>query len=100
MLAAIALREFEQFDSHAQAKRNVVAAIEHVAKLLGNTPAICRKCYVHPVILSSYLDGHTVQVLQAKAEAVLRRRLSSLRPAEAAVLAFLQTQLRKHPKKP
>lgn len=100
VLAAIALREFEQFDNQAQAKRNVVAAIEHVAKLLGNTPAICRKCYVHPVILSSYLDGHTVQVLQAKAELVLRRRLSSLRPAEAAVLAFLQTRLRRHPKKP
>ena len=52
VLAALALAEFKKYDSQAEAKRNVVAAIEKVAKQLGNTPAICRKSYVHPEILA------------------------------------------------
>jgi len=50
VLAAMALQEFERFDSQTQAKRNVVAAIESVAKKLGNTKAVCRKCYIHPTV--------------------------------------------------
>ncbi len=63
VLAAIALREVEQFDSKVQAKRNIVSAIETVAKKLGNTRAVCRKCYIHPAVVNSYLDGSLVQVL-------------------------------------
>jgi DNA topoisomerase-1 len=43
VLAAIALSEFEAFDSQAAAKRNLKAAIEKVAARLGNTPTICRR---------------------------------------------------------
>ena len=50
VLAALALGEFKKYDSQAEAKRNVVAAIEKVEKQLGNTPAICRKSDVHPEI--------------------------------------------------
>ena len=46
-----------QVDSEARAKKNVVAAIEQVAKQLGNTRAVCRKCYVHPAVIDAYLDG-------------------------------------------
>lgn len=46
-------------------KKNIVRAIESVAKQLGNTPAIC-KCYVHPVILNAYLDGSLVRTLQQR----------------------------------
>ena len=46
VLAALALQEFEKFDSETQAKKNIVRAIESVAEKLGNTPSICRKCYV------------------------------------------------------
>ncbi len=93
VLAAVALRQFERFDTKAQAKKNLVAAIENVAERLGNTPAVCRKCYVHPVILDSYLDGVTVETLQQKAEKTLRSDLPKLTPQEAAVLAFLQQRL-------
>lgn len=93
VLAAMALRQFEAFDSKTQAKKNLVDAIEHVAERLGNTPAVCRKCYVHPVVLSSYLDGATVEVLKEKSEKVLRKDLASLNPEEAAVLAFVQQRL-------
>lgn len=93
VLAAMALRQFEAFDSKTQAKRNLVRAIEHVAERLGNTPTVCRKCYIHPVVLSSYLDGATVEVLKEKSEKVLRKDLASLNPEEAAVLAFVQQRL-------
>ncbi|BAR63438.1 DNA topoisomerase IB [Bradyrhizobium diazoefficiens] len=56
VLAALALSEFKKYDSQAEAKRNVVAAIESVSKQLGNTPAICRKCYVHPEVLDAYMS--------------------------------------------
>lgn len=51
VLAAMALQEFETFDSETQAKKNVVRAIENVAKQLGNTPTICRASYVHPEVI-------------------------------------------------
>ncbi len=62
VLATIALQEFEAFDSQAQAKRNVVRAIESVARRLGNTPSVCRKCYVHPGVLDAYLEGSMLEL--------------------------------------
>jgi DNA topoisomerase-1 len=95
VLAARALQEFEAFDSQAQAKRNVVRAIEAVAKRLGNTRAVCRKCYVHPAVIDAYLDGSLLKTLRGRVEAEIRGRLGSLRPEEAAVLAFLQERLKR-----
>jgi DNA topoisomerase I len=91
ILAALALDELESFDSAAQAKRNLRAAIEKVARKLGNTPTICRKCYVHPEVLNSYIDGKLE--LKAKAESELRSDVQSLKPEEAAVLALLRGRL-------
>lgn len=88
VLAALALSTFEDFDSEATAKANIREAIEHVAKRLGNTPAICRKCYVHPAILDGYLGGRLA--LRARTNG---KRLG-LRPEEPAVLAFLRASLR------
>jgi DNA topoisomerase-1 len=93
VLAAIALHEFEKFDSEAQAKKNVVRAIESVAEKLGNTPSVCRKCYVHPAVLDAYLDGAMVEGLLARAEEELAEDLHELEPEEAAVLAMLQQRL-------
>jgi DNA topoisomerase-1 len=89
----MALQEFEKFDSQAQAKKNLLEAIESVASRLGNTPAICRKCYIHPEILDGYLEGATIETLRRKAENELRRKLHALQPEEAAVVAFLQRRL-------
>ena len=93
IVAALALREMEAFDSEAQAKKNVVYAIENVAKRLGNTPAVCRKCYVHPAILDSYLDGSLAQALEETVKTELRDHLADLPPEEAAVLALLEKKL-------
>jgi DNA topoisomerase-1 len=94
MLAAIALQEYEKFDSEAQAKKNIVRAIESVAEKLGNTPSICRKCYVHPAVLDAYLDGTMLQALQQRAQEELVKDIKALRPEEAAVVALLQQRLR------
>ncbi len=93
VLAAMALSEFESFDSAAAAKRNLKAAIERVAKRLGNTVTICRKCYVHPAVLDAYLDGELLVNWQREAEGELRDELGSLGSEEAAVLAFLRRRL-------
>jgi DNA topoisomerase-1 len=93
VLAARALEAFGSFDSEAQAKSNVVAAIESVAKQLGNTPTICRKCYVHPTVIDAYLDGSMIETLKSRTEDLLSDSLAGLPPEEAAVLAFLQQRL-------
>ncbi len=95
VLAAMALQELETFDSAAQAKRNVVAAVESVAKRLGNTKAVCRKCYIHPGVIESYLSGDLLNALKRRAERQLRTSLHHLRPEEAAVLALLQERLKR-----
>jgi DNA topoisomerase I len=93
VLASLALSEFENFDTKAAAKRNITRAIEHVANNLGNTVAVCRKSYIHPAILDSYLDGSLLEFLKGQVEEALRDELEGLSGEEAAVLAFLQQRL-------
>ncbi len=93
VLAARALEEIGAFDSEAQGKSNIVAAVESVSKKLGNTPAICRKCYVHPTVIDAYLDGSMTETLKGRAEDLLTDEVGGLKPEEAAVLAFLQQRL-------
>jgi DNA topoisomerase-1 len=93
VLAAQALREVESFDSQAQGKKNVVRAIEAVAARLGNTPSVCRKCYVHPIVIESYLERGTVDVVRERIEHELAETLADLQPEEAAVMALLRSRL-------
>jgi DNA topoisomerase-1 len=93
VLAALALAEFEGFDSEAEAKKNVRQAIERVSSRLGNTPTICRKCYVHPEVFNCYLEGSLLLEVQEEVEQELRENLAGLKPEEAAVLSLLQARL-------
>lgn len=93
ILAALALQEFEKFDSEVQARKNILRAIESVAEKLGNTPAICRKCYVHPAVIEAYLDGTILQALEKRTRAELVEDIHALSPEEAAVVALLQERL-------
>jgi DNA topoisomerase-1 len=95
VLAARALRELAVFDCDAQAKRNVLRAVEAVAKRLGNTRAVCRKCYIHPEVVNAYLDGTLAESLNRKARRELRSSLKHLSQEEAAVLALLERALEK-----
>jgi DNA topoisomerase-1 len=92
VLAAMALQEFVKFDTKTQAKKNLLRAIEAVAQRLGNTPSICRKCYIHPEIMNAYLEGSMLDTFKKRAEQQLRN-IAGLSAEEAAVLAFLQKRL-------
>src|SRR5439155_1549141 len=74
VLAANALAASATFTSNADAKRKIVAAIESVAKRLGNTKAVCRKCYIHPAILDAYMDGATIETIKARAAKLAKSR--------------------------
>lgn len=91
LLAALALSEYDSADSEAVAKRNVRDAIARVASRLGNTPAICRKCYVHPQIIDAYLADDLKLELQGDIAEDLRR--TDLHPDEVQVLKFLKKRL-------
>jgi len=93
VLAALSLHELQKFDTRAAAKKNIRQAIQRVAARLGNTPTICRKCYIHPEILTTYVEGSLLLEFKAKIEAGLREDLAQLSPEEAAVLTLLQSRL-------
>jgi DNA topoisomerase-1 len=95
-MAAMALKAQVAFENKSQAKQNLKAAISAVAKILGNTPAVCRKCYVHPAVLETYLDGNLIEGLKKQTEETLAESLGDLRSEEATVLAFLQERLAKN----
>jgi DNA topoisomerase-1 len=88
VLAATLLRECEDAGSESHAKKNIVRAVEQVAKRLGNTKAVCRKCYIHPAIFDAYLDG-TIRAARAV------KTIGRVTAAEAAVLGLLQRRLAK-----
>jgi DNA topoisomerase-1 len=93
VLAAMALNEFQKFDTQAAAKKNIREAINRVAARLGNTATICRKCYVHPEILTTYVEGSLLLEVKERVEAELREDLPGLKPEEAAVLTLPQQRL-------
>ena len=93
VLAAMILSELQSFDNAAQAKRNLRSAIEKVSARLGNTPTICRKCYIHPEVLNSYMDGNLVLEVKSHVENELRSAVENMKPEEAAVLALLRGRL-------
>ena len=95
VLAAMALAEFERFNSETEVKRNIRAAIDTVAARLGNTINICRKCYVHPEVLNCYLEGALVKTLEQQAGKDLRKDIATLRPEETGTFLLLQTRLEK-----
>jgi DNA topoisomerase I len=96
LLAAQTLQEFESFDSETQARKNIVQAIERVAERLGNTPSVCRKCYVHPEIIEAYMEGTTTHAVRELVEQEMAHGLSDLSPEEAAVMALLQQRLKRN----
>jgi len=94
VLAAQLLREFDAVTSSAQAKKNIVAAVEQVAKKLGNTKAVCRKCYIHPAVFDAYLDGSMLETIAQRARKV-SRAVDRLTEPERSVLKLLQRRLRR-----
>ena len=92
VLTAQVLQAAEAFDGETQAKKNVLRAIESVAQQLGNTPTVCRQCYVHPGVIDAYMDGSLLAGVREVEATVPTGSLAQLLPEEAAVLAILERQ--------
>ena len=92
VLCAIALGNQEIGGSASAVKRQIAAAVRDVATRLGNTPAICRACYIHPEIVSAFSDGALVKRMKKVLEKETEHH--ELRPEESAVLALLAERLR------
>jgi DNA topoisomerase-1 len=92
VMASDLLREFGPFASEAEAKRNIVQAIAAVASKLGNTPSVCRKCYVHPAVLDAYLGSASVRSAQAKLDREIVTHAKLLHREEQALVALLEQQ--------
>jgi len=71
----------------------LLRAVERVARDLGNTPAVCRRCYIHPAIIDSYLDGSMADVLRSRAGRRLRESPDALLPEEQGVLRLIRDRL-------
>ena len=93
VLTAMALNAQEKFATGKEAKSNLKNAIAAAAKLLRNTPTICRKCYVHPAIVESYLNGDLIEGLQTTLDEA--EEIPDFSGDERAVLNFLNGQARK-----
>jgi DNA topoisomerase I len=88
--AARQLAQFESSPTQAARKKNIQRAIESVAKELGNTKAVCRKCYIHPGLIEAYTDGSLSQLVNRQARKRPTITSHGLTPEEAAVLALLK----------
>jgi DNA topoisomerase-1 len=94
VLAAVALAEIARGKDHAPTKKNVVRAVEVVAGKLGNTKAVCRKCYIHPEILAAYLDGLTI-AYGSRSSTKPAKSAAKLHADELAVVALLKSRASK-----
>ena len=93
VLAACALGETVEATSQAAKKRFVSSAIGQVADRLGNTKAVCRRCYVHPAVLEAFFDGETIPPASRAAPASALLGRLQLSAAERAVVRLLQKRL-------
>jgi DNA topoisomerase-1 len=84
---------FARVDSEAKRKRAVVRTVERVAKHLGNAPAVCRRCYIHPAIFEGFLDGTLLATLAAKTRVYVAPKIEGMSAEETAVVAFLRFRL-------
>jgi DNA topoisomerase-1 len=92
LLAAMTLRDFEPCDTESQLKKNIVEAIKSVAQRLGNTPAVCRKCYIHPAVLDAYQSGAMTTLLSIPNPSATSHP-HALRPEESALMHLLQKHI-------
>ena len=89
VLAAAYLADCEPCDTKKALTKNITATVSAVAAQLGNTPAVCRKAYIHPAVLNHYLDGSLLTRLEHVATEHFHD--SALRPEEQAILNLLHS---------
>jgi len=90
VLAASALGSLAG-DSTDITKKEAVRVVKEVAEALRNTPAVCRKSYIHPAVIESYLDGTLVSGLPRETKKALRKQVAGLSVDESAVYSFMRS---------
>jgi DNA topoisomerase I len=89
------LRNLEPFKSENQAKKNIVEVIKSVASCLGNTPSVCRKCYVHPAVLDVYLKGTMPTIYRRRISPDLSKICKRMQRQERDLLHLLESRLKR-----
>ena len=89
-MCAVMLRDCCGWESEPEAKKHVVAAVKQVASSLGNTPAVCRKSYIHPAIIEAYYNDPALTAVWDRINEAIITEHGSLNPDEAAVLQLLR----------
>jgi DNA topoisomerase IB len=93
MIAAQALRDMGPARTKNEANRNVLKAIDQTASRLGNTRGVCRKYYIHPTLISAYLEGSVLAPAPERTWKERQPQRAVMRHHEAEVLAFLKARL-------
>jgi DNA topoisomerase-1 len=90
VIAAARLRDTEAPDSKTAAKKSIVAAVDEVAAVLGNTRAVSRASYIHPAVLDAFESG-TLGTVDLRKARLSRGDAASLDADERFLLALLAT---------
>lgn len=98
VLAVRTLAEMRAARGKAHLKRNLTQAIEVIAKQLGNTKAVCRKCYIHPAVLDGYRDGSLFKSIERGSRKSTATESGELSSEEAAILALLERSSKNSPR--
>ena len=91
LLAAVELAEIGCDEDENARKTNIVRAVKKVAGQLGNTPTVCRGSYIHPVVLTAYERGVTIDEYTSKKSRSIRRIENDYEPEERALMKLLQS---------
>jgi DNA topoisomerase-1 len=92
LLAAVKLAEIGRAEDEKQVKKNIVRAVKRVAERLGNTPTVCRGCYIHPTVIELYQQGTTLAEFRRRVERYIQRIEPEYEPEEKALLNMLRAQ--------
>jgi len=93
LLAAVELAELGCCDDGRQVKRNLAAAVKRVAERLGNTPTVCRSCYIHPAVLEAYARGRSIEEFRPRRKRrLIRGRQPEYSVEELALLKLLRAE--------
>lgn len=92
LLAAVKLAELGVCEDERAARKNLVKAVKDVAEHLGNTPTVCRSCYIHPSVFEAYLKGTTLEEFRRRVERRILRIEPEYQPEELALLKLLEAQ--------
>jgi DNA topoisomerase-1 len=94
LLAAVELAEIGRREEGREARRNVARAVRHVAEHLGNTPAVCRDCYIHPAVIEAYERGRTIEEFRPRDARRILRQQPEYTVEEVALLKLLKSRSR------